>query len=150
MKKRKKNLIEGNIKKQLFSLAWPMLLGMMGIVVFNLVDTFFVGQLGVKQLAAMSFSFPIIMFINSLSQGIGIGTSSLISRNIIATDRNEVRKMASHSLFLGLIVVLIFVVVGIFTIKPVFMALGADGEILGYINDYLVSRSSICCVSNDR
>lgn len=137
MKKRNRNLIEGNIKKQLFSLTWPMLLGMLGIVVFNLVDTYFVGKLGVKQLAAMSFSFPVVMFINSLSQGVGIGTSSLISRNIIATDRSEVRKMASQSLLLGLIIVLIFVTAGIFTIEPVFTALGADGEILGYINDYM-------------
>ncbi len=137
MRKRNRNLIEGDVKKQLFSLTWPMLLGMMGIVVFNLVDTYFVGKLGVNQLAAMSFSFPIIMFVNSLSQGIGIGTSSLISRNVISTDRGEVKKMASHAILLGLIVVMIFVILGLSTIKPVFTALGADGDILNYVNDYM-------------
>ena len=44
MPKENKNIIEGNIKRQLFSLTWPMLLGMMGMVIFNLVDTFFVGK----------------------------------------------------------------------------------------------------------
>ena len=76
MEKGNKNLTEGNIKKQLYSLTWPMLLGMMGIVIFNLVDTYFVGKLGVHELAAMSFTFPVVMTLNSLSQGIGIGTSS--------------------------------------------------------------------------
>jgi len=137
MKKRNKNLIEGNIKKQLFNLTWPMLLGMMGMVVFNLVDTYFVGRLGVQQLAAMSFSFPIIMFINSLSQGIGIGTSSLISRNIIATNRKNVRLMASRAILLGVIVVFVFVILGMFTIRPIFIALGANEDILKYIFDYM-------------
>jgi len=137
MKKRNKNLTEGNIKKQLFNLTWPMLLGMMGIVIFNLVDTYFVGRLGVQQLAAMSFSFPIIMVINSLSQGIGIGTSSLISRNIIATSRKNVRLMASRAILLGIIVVVIFVIVGVLTIRPTFTALGANKDILEYIFDYM-------------
>jgi len=42
-----KNLIEGNIIRQLYDLTWPILLGMMGMVIFNLVDTYFVGKLGV-------------------------------------------------------------------------------------------------------
>ena len=137
MPKRNKNLTEGNIKKQLFDLAWPMLLGMMGMVVFNLIDTFYVGKLGVEELAAMSFSFPVIMFINSLSQGVGIGTSSLISRNIIHTERKEVKMMASRAILLGLIVVLVFVFVGLQTIGPVFRALGAENETLNYVHDYM-------------
>ncbi|NOQ25678.1 MAG: MATE family efflux transporter [Bacteroidales bacterium] len=137
MKNRNKNLTEGNIKKQLFDLTWPMLFGMMGIVIFNLVDTYFVGKLGVHQLAAMSFSFPIVMFINSLSQGIGIGTSSLISRNIISTSRQDVKMMASRAILLGVIVVIAFVIIGISTIRPTFSALGAKNDILNYISDYM-------------
>jgi len=100
MKRRNKDLSEGNIPRQLFTLVWPMLFGMMGLVIFNLADTYFIGRLGVQELAAISFTFPVIMFINSLSQGIGIGTSSLISRNIIVTERNAVRMMASRALLL--------------------------------------------------
>ncbi len=137
MAKERKNLVEGNIVRQLFSLTWPMLLGMMGMVIFNLVDTYFVGHLGVHQLAAMSFSFPVIMFLNSLAQGVGIGTSSLISRNVIHVERAEVRMIASRAILLGVIVVLFFVATGLLTIDPVFRALGAEDEVLGYINDYM-------------
>ena len=49
MKKRSKNLTEGNIKKQLYTLTWPMLFGMMGMVIFNLADTYFVGPYEVVQ-----------------------------------------------------------------------------------------------------
>ena len=137
MKKRNKNLTEGNIKKQLITLTWPMMMGMMGMVIFILIDTYFIGKLGVHQLAAMSFSFPIIMLINSLSQGIGIGTSSLISRNIITTSRKEVRLMASRAILLGVIMVAIVVIVGLFTIRPTFSAMGANNDVLGYIYDYM-------------
>ena len=114
-----------------------MLLGIMGMVVFNLVDTYFVGKLGVQQLAAMSFSFPVVMFLNSLSQGVGIGTSSLISRNIIHTQRDEVRKMASRSILLGIGIVMIFVVFGLLTIRPAFVLMGAKDEVLSYVIDYM-------------
>ena len=137
MKKTNRNLTEGHIGKQLLRLTWPMLSGLIGMVVFNLVDTYFVGKLGVHQLAALGFSFPVVMFINGLSQGIGIGTSSLISRNIVVEERRNVRKMASRAILLGLIVVLLFVGTGLLTIRPLFSALGAEEPVLGYIQDYM-------------
>jgi putative MATE family efflux protein len=137
MKKTRKNLTEGKIGKQLFHLAWPMLFGMFGMVIFNLADTYFIGKLGVHPLAAMGFSFPVIMFINSLSVGIGIGTSSLISRNIITESRENLRLMASRSILLGVIVVFLFVIAGLLTIRPLFEALGASDEIIPYIYDYM-------------
>ena len=137
MVKGKRNLTEGNILRQLSRLTWPMLLGMIGMVIFNLVDTYFVGKLGVHQLAAMSFSFPVVMFLNSLSQGVGIGTSSLVSRNIIHAKRSEVKMMASRAILLGVINVLIFVVIGLLTIRPLFTALGAQDDVLNYVSDYM-------------
>lgn len=135
--KTNKNLTQGKIGKQLYQLAWPMLLGITGIVIFNLVDTYFVGKLGVQQLAAMSFSFPVVMILNSISQGVGIGTSSLISRNIIKSDKHSVKVMASRALLLGLLVVMVFVVIGILTIRPAFAAMGADGNVLDFVHDYM-------------
>ncbi|SHF90283.1 putative efflux protein, MATE family [Mariniphaga anaerophila] len=132
-----KNLTEGPTGKQLVQLTWPMLLGLTGMVVFNLVDTYFIGKLGVQQLAAMGFCFPVVMFVNSLSHGVGIGTSSLVSRNIVSTHRNTVKLMASRAVLLGIIIVAIFVVAGLLTIRPLFIALGAGPEILGHINDYM-------------
>ena len=137
MKQRNRDLTEGNIKKQLATLTVPMLFGMIGMVIFNLADTYFIGKLGVTELAAISFCFPVIMFINSLSQGIGIGTSSLVSRNIHVSDRQSIKMMAGRTLLLGFLVVVLFVVAGLLTIRPLFSALGANEDILGYIGDYM-------------
>jgi len=137
MKHLNRNLTSGRIGKQLVSLTWPMLFGMMGMVIFNLTDTFFLGRLGVKPLAAISFTFPVIMFLNGIGQGIGIGTSSLVSRNIITAERDHVRTIASSALLLGLLAVVVFVVAGMLTIRPLFSLLGASGDILEYVHDYM-------------
>lgn len=134
---RKRDLTEGNIKKQLTSLTWPMLFGMIGMVIFNLVDTYFVGKLGVHELAAMSFSFPVVMFLNSIALGIGTGTTSLISRNIIHTNKSDVRMMASRAILLGVLVVLIFVILGLLTVRPLFTVLGAESEVLDFVVEYM-------------
>ncbi len=132
-----RNLTEGNVARQLFSLTWPMLFGMLGMVIFNLVDTYFLGKLGVGPLAAIGFTFPVIMFLNGIAQGVGIGTSSLISRNVITADRKKMKTMASSALLLGLLLVVLFVALGISTIRPLFTLLGAEGDVLDYIHDYM-------------
>ncbi|MEL6472088.1 MAG: MATE family efflux transporter, partial [Cyanobacteria bacterium J06623_4] len=53
-----KPLTEGPIRQQLTRLTLPMVGGIFAIVAFNLADTFYIGQLGTQQLAAMSFTFP--------------------------------------------------------------------------------------------
>lgn len=137
MGKRNRDLTDGPAGRQLVTLTWPMLLGLAGMVIFNLADTYFIGRLGVQQLAAIGFCFPVIMFVNSLAHGIGIGTSSLISRNIVRTQRDLVRQMATHAIVLGIILVILFVVLGLLTIRPLFSALGAQEELMGYIYDYM-------------
>ncbi|MDD3101473.1 MAG: MATE family efflux transporter [Bacteroidales bacterium] len=132
-----RDLTGGNIGKQLISLTWPMLFGMLGMVIFNLVDTYFLGKMGVKPLAAIGFVFPVIMFLNGISQGIGIGTSSLISRNVIAAGKEQVRTMATSALILGVLVVIVFAAAGLLTIRPLFTFLGAGEDILEYIYDYM-------------
>lgn len=137
MREINKNLTEGHIGRHLIGLTWPMLIGLMGMVVFNLADTYFIGHLGVQQLAAIGFCFPVIMFVNSLAHGIGIGTSSLVSRNIVSTGREEVKMMASRAVVLGIIIVVVFLILGLLTIRPLFTALGAEKELLGYIQEYM-------------
>lgn len=137
MRKVNRNLTEGRTGRHLVSLTWPMLIGITGMVVFNLADTYFIGKLGVQQLAAIGFSFPVIMFVNSLAHGVGIGTSSLVARNIVGADRQVVRMMSSRAIALGIIIVLLFALVGLLTIRPLFTALGAEEVLLEYIHDYM-------------
>ena len=133
----KAKLTRGGIVNNMLHLATPMLVGIAGIVAFNLVDTFFVGRLGTDALAAMSFTFPVIMVINSIALGLGIGTTSVISRMIGIEDRSNVRRITTDTLVLGVLIASVFIVIGFLTMKPLFTALGAKGNVLKLVISYM-------------
>ena len=133
----KQQLTEGNVGSTLVKLTIPMIWGVFAIIAFNLVDTYFVGQLGTKPLAAMSFTFPVVMTLGSLSMGLGVGASSVISRAIGEGDRQRVKKFTTNSLTLAVTAVVIFVIIGLLTIDPLFTALGATADILPLVRDYM-------------
>ncbi|MBU1537282.1 MATE family efflux transporter, partial [Myxococcota bacterium] len=84
------SLTEGNLKRQLIYLAIPMVFGMLGLTIFNIVDALYVGYLGTKPLAALSFTFPVVLVLNSIALGMGMGASSVISRALGSGDHHRV------------------------------------------------------------
>ena len=78
-----------------------MVLGIGAIILFNVVDTIFVGQLGADALAAMSFTFPVTSIVMSLAQGLGMGLTSVVSRLIGEGDEDSVRRITTHGLLLA-------------------------------------------------
>lgn len=136
-KKNVATLTEGPIRPILVKLTIPMFVGIIGMVMFNLVDTIYVGQLGTEALAALSFTFPVVMIVTSIGLGIGVGSSSLISFAIGEGDHAKVQRITSDSLVLSLLLVFIFITIGYFTIDPLFTLLGASPEILEMIREYM-------------
>ena len=130
-------MLEAPVAKTLAELTVPMIFGMLSMVLYNMADTYFVGQLGKEQLAATSFTFPVVMTINSLSLGIGMGAAAAISRAIGSRDTQRVRRLATDSLVLGLLIITCGVVLGLLTLEPLFSLLGAHGQILKYTGEYM-------------
>jgi len=132
-----KSLTEGPIRNRLVSLTLPMVGGIFAIVAFNLADTYYVGQLGTNQLAAMSFTFPVVMTLGSLALGLGVGASSIIARAIGEGDRSRVQRFTTNSLTLGVAAVALLSTVGLLTIDPLFTALGAGPDVLPFVRQYM-------------
>lgn len=130
-------LTDGNVTRMLVRLTIPMVFGVLSMVLYNLVDTFFVGRLGKDQLAALSFTFPVVLVINSLAMGMGMGASAAVSRAIGAGDHARVRRLATDSLMLALLIVGAVAAAGILTIDPLFRLLGAGDRIRPYIREYM-------------
>ncbi len=138
MKSQKKAvLIEGPVAPTLAKLTLPMIVGIMAMMAFNLADTYFVGQLGTKELAAMSFTFPVVMVISSLALGLGMGTAAVVARAIGKGDHAEVQRLTTDSLLLSLMIVAVAVVTGLLTINPLFRLMGATDDILPLIRQYM-------------
>ncbi|MBU0677479.1 MAG: MATE family efflux transporter [Verrucomicrobia bacterium] len=135
---RKARLVEGSVGITVFRMTVPMIWGMLAVMMFNVVDTMYVGRLGAEQLAAMSFTFPIVFLVSCVSMGMSVGTSSVVSRAIGQGDQLRVRRLTTDSLFLSVCMVVILATVGLFTIRPVFAALGASPELIAMIRQYMV------------
>jgi len=131
------DLTQGNVPRLLATQAIPMIWGIFAVISMNLADAYFVGQLGTDELAAMGFTFPIVMIMTSVTFGIGMGTSSLISRAIGSKDQDEVRGYATASILLALVAAIILATTGILTIEPVFRLLGAPEHIIPLIDNYM-------------
>jgi putative MATE family efflux protein len=104
---------------------------------FNAVDTFFVAQLGDDPLAAMAFTFPVIMVITSVAIGLGAGASSTISRAIGSGNQDKVRRLATDAISLATIISVAVCAIGWITIDPLFLLLGATENLLPLIHDYM-------------
>lgn len=131
-------LTNGSIGKHLINMTIPMLWGIFAMIAFNLIDTFFVSQLGTQALAAISFTFPIVMIIGSVAMGLGVGASSVISRAIGRGDLDQVRRLTTDSLILALLIVAGLVGIGITTIDPLFRLLGAGPDLRPLIYEYMI------------
>jgi putative MATE family efflux protein len=107
------------------------------VIFFNLADTYFVSQLGTEALAAMSFTFPVVMVLFGVSFSLSTGTASVVSRAIGSGDESAIKRLASDSLTLSFIVVGIVAALGMATIDPLFTLMGAGPEILPLIRDYM-------------
>ena len=115
----------------------PMVVGIFAIIAFNLADTYFVAQLGTLPLAAMSFTFPIVTIVATVALGLGTGTASVISQAIGRGEREKVRQLTTHSLILAVFTVFCLALLGLLTIRPLFRLLGADGQTMPFIVQYM-------------
>ena len=132
------SLVEGDIRRQLIALAVPMTWGVFASMAFNLADTYFVGQLGHRELAAMSFTFPVLMVLVSLSIGLSAGTSSIVARAVGERDATKVQRLTTDSLLLSALLSLLLGGAGALSIDPIFRLLGAGEEVLPLIHTYMV------------
>eukprot|EP01093_Parvamoeba_rugata_P006712 TRINITY_DN20662_c0_g1_i1.p1 TRINITY_DN20662_c0_g1~~TRINITY_DN20662_c0_g1_i1.p1 ORF type:complete len:162 (+),score=23.34 TRINITY_DN20662_c0_g1_i1:857-1342(+) len=116
----------------------PMLVGMIMMMSFGLVDTFFIGLLGTDELAAISFTFPVTFTLISLHIGLGIGTSAVIARFLGSNSHSEAQLSGTGALMLAFVLAVVLALIGVFTIDPIFTLLGASENLLEYIQQYMV------------
>lgn len=130
-------LLHGNVAGHLARLTLPSIGGMFALMVFNLTDTWFVSRLGTEQLAAMGFTFAVVLMVGALSIGFSTGSASIITRAIGAGDRALARRTVSNGLVLTILVTVMISIAGFFSIIPLFRMLGAEGRVLELVHEYM-------------
>lgn len=119
----------------------PAVTSQLIVLIYNMADTFFVGQTGNPYMvAATSLILPVFNITLCLAGLAGIGGGSLISRLLGQGREEEARRVSAFSLYLGLCIAALFAVgIGVF-MEPVLNLLGA-GE-----NTYTYARQYALCV----
>ena len=133
-----KAMLEGPVESTLLRLSLPMVMGIISVMLINIVDTFYIGQLGVRELAAISFTFPVIFTVMSLAFGVGIGTSAVLSRAIGKGNLAKVQQLTTDSLILIALVMAFISFLGILSLKPLFLAMGAEEDLIPLIREYML------------
>lgn len=124
------DLTQGDIPKQIIAIAQPASVGFFFNTMFNVVDTYYGGQISSEALAALSLSFPVFMLILAISYGIGTATTSLAGNEIGANNKQAVKIIASQSFSLSIFAGIILSVAGIYFSELIFKFLGASGTYL--------------------
>ncbi|WP_159656279.1 MATE family efflux transporter [Vibrio atypicus] len=133
----KHGLLTGPIPTVLRQMTIPMTFGMIAILMFNLVDTFFISLLGTEALAAISYTFPVTFAVNCITMGIGMGLSTNIGRLLGQGHSQDAARFSTHGLILAVVLVALACSVGFFTIEPLFLQLGAKPSLIPMIEQYM-------------
>ena len=128
----------GSIARVMSTTALSMIPGTLAISGYNIVDTYFVGRLGTDPLAAMGFTFPVVMIVGCIYHGLGGGVMTPVAQLLGGGRRDQAARMVTSGVVLFTLIGVAMSLAGIALIDPVFRRLGAKPELMPMIREYMV------------
>lgn len=138
--KKRKIFEEYPVPKAVLTLAFPTTIGMLVMVLYNLVDTFFIGQTDdAEQVAAVSLAMPFFLVLMACGNLFGIGASSSISRSLGAGKYEKVKTISSFAFFSAFLLGIFLAIFTLTFMDEIVVFTGADSEIAPYVGGYLIT-----------
>lgn len=138
MKDNTKVFEEYSVPAAVRTLAVPSMLGMLINIVYNLADTFFVGQTGdANQVAAVSITMPLFLLFIACGNLFGVGGCAFVSRSLGEGNRDRVKTISSFCIYSAIALGLVMTVVFLVFKKPILYAVGASDITVDFASDYL-------------
>ena len=136
--KRRIDLTEGPIVRNLLRFAVPILLGTIVTQLYNVADSVIVGRfIGADALAAVSAGSPVMSLINLFMIGLSAGSGVVIAQRMGARDMDALQKAVSTIAFLTLVCSLFITIVGLAVTRPLLALLGTPELIFADSRAYL-------------
>ncbi len=129
---------EAPVSRAVMTMAIPTMISMLVVVIYNMADTFFIGQTGdPMQVAAVSLATPVFMVFMALGNLFGIGGSSAISRALGEKKPERAKNISSFccyaSLGLGVFMAVLFLV----GMDVILVMIGASTNTIDFAREYL-------------
>ena len=126
------------VNKAVISLAVPTVISQIITVVYNMADTFFIGQMNdPNQVAAATISMPLFIFMTALANLFGIGGASLISRSLGIGNRKKAASCSSFCIWTAAGAALLYGIAILFLRPCLLPVIGADSKTWNYCSDYI-------------
>jgi len=126
------------IPKAVLSNVIPSVISMLMVLVYNLADTFFIGQTkNALMVAGVSVATPAFLLFMAVGMLFGIGGTSLISRMLGEGKKQKAKYTSSFCFWTGFVIGIISAVFIIIFAEPICRLIGASDDTVGYASQYL-------------
>lgn len=121
----------------IINMSLPAIFSMTVLAMYNVVDSIFIGNYDQRGLTAVSLAYPLQLLLIAASVGTAIGVNSLVSRKLGEKDFEKANSAATHGLVLCVFTYSIFLLLGLFAVKPFMNAFSQDAVVADYGVQYL-------------
>lgn len=113
------------------------MLALFANALYNIIDTIFVGRgVGAEGIAGVAIVLPVMAILSSFAHLIGIGTGTMISRQLGRKETSRVNETAGNGFLTIILISVFFSILGLIFTEPIMKVLGATPTILPYATDY--------------
>ena len=130
------------VGKLIANMALPMVISMLVQALYNVVDSIYVSQVSESAVTALSLAFPIQNLLIGFAVGIGVGVNSLLSKSLGEKNQEAANRAAGNGIVLMAIATVLFVLFGLFGVRPYFAIQSDNPETV----EGGIVYTSICCV----
>ena len=130
------------VGKLLANMALPMIISMLVQALYNVVDSMYVSQVSESAVTALSLAFPVQNLQIGFATGIGVGVNSLLSKSLGERNQEAANRTAGNGIVLMFIATALFMVFGIFGVRPYFEMQSTVAETV----EGGIAYTRICCL----
>lgn len=142
------DFVNGDTKRSLLKMFIPLCLAMTLTMLYNMVDSFWVGNmLGEHGMSALTAGTAIVLIMNSLAMGMGNGLSVMFAHLVGNKDYDKIPGAAATVLLVGGIISIVISMLGELFLSPVLSLMGTPEELLAdallYLRIYLIGNAAL-------
>ena len=127
-----------SIGRLLVRLSVPATVAMLVMALYNVVDTIFVGRgVGTDAIGGLTIVFPFQIIVMAFAGMVGIGTASVVSRNLGSGNRERAHEAAGNAFAVSIGFGLVVTILGYALLEPILRLFGATPVLLEYAREYL-------------
>lgn len=131
-----KKMVETPVAKLIVSLGIPTTISMLITSIYNMADTYFVGNLGESAQAATGVIYTLQTIIQGIAFMLGQGAGTYISRHLANRDEKTASKYVSSAFYIGAVAGILIMVFGLIFLSPLVKFLGSTETIAPHAKDY--------------